>query len=61
MTTQPDAAPLAERLQAELADARHEIARLKAIIEQLEIDIALLRKANKSLGRPWATREGERE
>jgi hypothetical protein len=56
-----NATPLAERLQAELADARHEIARLKAIIENLENDNRLLRAANATLGRPWQDREGERE
>ena len=48
-------------LRLELADALRELAKLRALIETLEEENRLLRAANATLGRPWATREGERE
>lgn len=47
--------------EAALADAMHEIARLRAQVEQLKEENRLLRAANATLGRPWLAREGERE
>ncbi|HEU5086562.1 MAG TPA: hypothetical protein VFT99_03920 [Roseiflexaceae bacterium] len=47
--------------EAALADAMHEIARLRALVELLREENRLLRQANATFGRPWQAREGERE
>ena len=47
--------------QAALIDAMHELARLRAQVETLKEENRVLRLANQSLSRPWASREGETE
>ena len=47
--------------EAALIDAMHELARLRALVEALREENRVLRLANKSLSRPWASREGETE
>ena len=50
-----------EALQRRLIDALREVAKLAATVEVLTEENRVLRLANRSLARPWAGREGERE
>jgi regulator of replication initiation timing len=50
-----------EALQRRLFDALREVAKLAATVEVLTEENRVLRLANRSLARPWASREGERE
>ena len=50
-----------EALQRKLIDALREVAKLAATVDVLTEEIRVLRLANATFGRPWASREGERE